>query len=152
MDYKILTQELIDYLIDLDKYFEDENIHPVVKGKKESFQLYSNDGRCFFSLDMNRMGTIEFKTTLQARYLATNDWLVRLDLNSPPHTNPDGTMTGRDHVHIIREVNGKTLNIGYNIGTVQNLIIKNTKNINKVFETFCEFCNIELKGDYQLTF
>lgn len=152
MDYKVLSQELIDYIIELDKYFENENVKPVLKGKRESFELYSGDGRCFFSLDMNRTSTIELKTTLQTRYLSTNNWIIRLDLNSQPHTNPDGTMTERDHIHIIKEVNGKILNIGYNIDEVQNLLLKNTKNINKVFEVFCEFCNIKLIDNYQLTF
>ncbi len=150
MDYKILNQKLIDYLMELDKFFEDEDIRPIIQGEKESFRLTSSNGRCFFFLDMNRTGNIEFKTTLQTRYAITNDWLVRLDLNSPPHTNPDGTVTERDHIHIIREIDGNLLNYGYNIDEFHSLLIKNTKNISKVFEEFCRFCNIEISGDVQL--
>ena len=30
MDYKVLNQELIDYLMELDKFFEDEDIRPII--------------------------------------------------------------------------------------------------------------------------
>ncbi len=149
MDYKMLNQELIDYLIELDKFFEEENISPVTRGEKKSFELTSSDGRCFFFLDMNRTSTIEAKTTLQTRYATTNDWLIRLDLNSQPHTNPDGTVTGRDHIHIIKEIGGKHLNYGYNINEFHLLLIRNTKNMSKVFEEFCKFCNIEIASNVQ---
>lgn len=104
----------------------------------------------FFSLDMNRTSLIEYKVTLQTRYLTTNDWIIRLDINSPPHTNPDGFVTNRDHIHIIKEVGGNLINIGYNIDEFHNILIKNAKNINNVFEEFCQFCNIEIPGDYQI--
>ena len=48
MDYKVLDQELIDYLTNLDKIFKDQDIQPVTSGRKESFELYSSDKRCFF--------------------------------------------------------------------------------------------------------
>lgn len=150
MDYKTLNQDLIDYLIELDKYFENENIQPVTRGEKKSFELTSSNGRCFFFLDMNRVSTIEAKTTLQTRYATTNDWLIRLDLNCPPHTNPDGTITNRNHIHIIKEIDGKTINIGYNIDEFHLLLIENTKNISKVFEEFCRFCNIKITSNIQL--
>lgn len=149
MDYKTLTQDFIDYLIELDKFFEEEDISPVVRGEKKSFELTSSDGRCFFFLDMNRTGTIEDKTTIQTRYAITNNWIIRLDLNGPPHTNPDGFTTNRDHIHIIKEKDGNLLNYGYNIDTFHTLLINNTKNISKVFEEFCKFCNIKIDGNIQ---
>lgn len=150
MDYKKLTQEFIEYLIDLDKYFEEEGIQPVASGRREGFSLYSSDGRCYFSLDMNRMSSLEAdKMTIQTRYLTTNDWIVRLDLNSPPHTNPDGTVTKRDHIHILREVDGNLLNYAYNLDTFHELLIENTRNITKVFEEFCKYCNITINTDLQ---
>lgn len=48
MDYKVLSQELIEHLIELDKFFEDENIKPATSGERKSFKLTSSDGRCFF--------------------------------------------------------------------------------------------------------
>lgn len=152
MDYKKLDQELIDYLILLDKFFEDEQIKPATRGESKSFALNSSDGRCFFSLDMNRSGQIEYKSSLQTRYLSTNDWIIRLDINGPGHTNPDGSITERTHIHILKEIDGNLLNIGYNIDEIHDLLIKNTKNLNEIFEEFCKFCNIHITSSFQLVF
>lgn len=149
MDYKNLNQELISYLIDIDKFFEDEDIQPIASGQKDSFSLYSSDGRCFFTLDMNRSGIIESKTMLQTRYSRTNDWIIRLELNGPPHTNPDGSQTERDHIHILREKDGKRINMGYNIDTFHSLLFKNTNNITRIFEEFCEFSNVTINHNLQ---
>ena len=149
MDYKTFNQELIDYLIRLDKYFEDNNIVPATLGEKKSFNLTSSDNKCFFSLDMNRASNIDLKLTIQTRYLNNNQWLIRLDLNGPPHTNPDGTITNRDHIHVIQEKDSNILNIGYNLDEFDKLLFKHTKNINKLFKEFCKYCNIEIAGDYQ---
>ena len=105
----------------------------------------------FFSLDMNRMSSLELdKVTIQTRYLTTNDWIIRLDLNGPPHTNPDGSVTNRNHIHILREIDWNLLNYGYNIDEFHKLLIENTKNITKVFEEFCKFCKIDINRDLQL--
>ncbi|SDX75121.1 DUF6978 family protein [Tepidimicrobium xylanilyticum] len=149
MDYKTFNQELIDYLIELDKLFEDNDIVPATMGEKKSFSLTSSDSRCFFSLDMNRASRIEAKLSMQTRYLNNNQWLIRLELNGPPHTNPDGTVTNRDHIHVIQEKDGKILNIGYNLDEFDELLFKHTKNINKVFRDFCQYCNIKITGNYQ---
>ncbi len=99
---------------------------------------------------MNRSGEIEYKSSLQTRYLTTNDWIIRFDINGPEHTNPDGSTTERTHIHILKEVDGKLLNIGYNMDEISNILIKNTNNLNEVFEEFCKFCNIHITGNYQL--
>lgn len=149
MDYKSFTQELIDYLIKLDKYFENDVIVPATLGEKKSFSLTSGDNRCSFSLDMNRTSNIDAKLTIQTRYLYNNQWIIRLDLNGPPHTNLDGTITERDHIHVIHEKDNNILNLGYNLDEFNMLLFKHTNNINKVFKDFCKCCNIELKGNYQ---
>lgn len=149
MDYKTFNQELIDYLIQIDKYFEDEHIIPATIGEKKGFNLTCNDKKCHFSLDINRTGRIENKFAIQTRYLNNNQWIIRLELNGPPHTNPDGTITNRDHVHILQEKDGNILNIGYNLDDFDKLLFKHTKNVNIIFKDFCQYCNIEISKNYQ---
>ena len=53
---------------------------------------------------MDRRGRIELsKFKLQNRYALTKLPLVRIDIDSPPHMNPDGTKTSRNHIHIYKD-------------------------------------------------
>lgn len=71
-------------------------------GHRHEWQAQSADGREDFLLDCNR-GTIRLtKVTYQERHqIATI--LLRLDLDRPPHTNPDGDVIETPHLHIYRE-------------------------------------------------
>ena len=63
----------------------------------------SNDEREEFIIDVNRRGKIKLsKCTYQERY-AIVEILLRLDIDGPPHENPDGTEVPCPHIHVYRE-------------------------------------------------
>ncbi|OHW63127.1 hypothetical protein EUAN_09110 [Andreesenia angusta] len=86
-----LTDSLFKSLMAKDKIFEETPNLPS-NNQKAQFQVSSLDGRDKFIVDIDRRGKIEMKSKLQERY-AGNQVLVRIDANSPPHTNPDSTTT-----------------------------------------------------------
>lgn len=56
-----------------------------------------------FIIDINRKGQIKInRCTYQTRY-QKSIVLLRLDVNGPPHTNPDGEVIPCPHLHIYRE-------------------------------------------------
>ena len=98
---------------------------------------------------MDRRGRIELsKFKLQNRYALTKLPLVRIDIDSPPHMNPDGTKTSRNHIHIYKEVDNDTGNLPWAYDLENFAQIKfNEDNIifMDIFTGFCEYCNINIK-------
>src|SRR5947209_15909681 len=65
----------------------------------------SEDGQEAFVFDVNRKLGKKYKLTkctYQERY-ATIEILLRLDIEGPPHDNPDGTTVPCPHLHVYRE-------------------------------------------------
>lgn len=63
----------------------------------------SVDGNEKFIVDINRRGRIKLtKCTYQERFKVV-EVLVRLDIDGPPHTNPDGVEMPCPHLHVYRE-------------------------------------------------
>lgn len=74
-----------------------------LSGELLQLELKSDDGRESFMLDVNRKGKIKVsKCTYQERY-AIVEILLRLDVDGPPHENPDGAEVPTPHLHIYRE-------------------------------------------------
>ena len=108
-----------------------------------------------FILDVNRRGRIRsLRCTYQDRY-QVSIILIRLDINGPPHDNPDGTLVSGNHIHIYREgyddrfayelTSAEVLNLvsspdrfGPSIGT----LILNTSDLLSVFHDFCHLINV----------
>lgn len=66
-------------------------------------EVRSTVGHDDFLIDVNRRGkTKKSKCTYQKRY-AVADIIFRLDIDGPPHTNPDGSFVRCPHLHIYRE-------------------------------------------------
>ncbi|MCY3569162.1 MAG: hypothetical protein OXH38_11075 [Chloroflexi bacterium] len=98
-----LTQAEADYLIALDKYAEDQRAWPYpIGGGKLSIPLRSEDWRETFLLDLRRARIDLFKRTHQTRARKVYP-LVRLDIGSNRHRNPDGEWIGPIHIHHYRE-------------------------------------------------
>lgn len=97
-----LTQKQANDLTAMAKYFNTHNIKIPGSGESTVFELSDSKGKNSFYFDIDRRGKIEFKYKLQERY-ETNDVLVRLDINSPDHLNPDGSKVGRNHIHFYKE-------------------------------------------------
>ncbi|MAT16276.1 MAG: hypothetical protein CMJ46_13515 [Planctomyces sp.] len=74
-----------------------------------------------FIFDVSRKGRFKLlKCTYQERYLKT-EALLRLDVDGPPHTNPDGQRIECPHLHIYREDFGDR----WAIPAPPNLVIAN---------------------------
>jgi hypothetical protein len=95
-----LTQQEADKLIAMDKFLTNANtIALPLAGEKLTLGCLSFDKREEFVLDCFR-GTIKLsKVTHQMRARKVVP-LVRLDIDSAPHQNPDGTEIGGTHLHI----------------------------------------------------
>ena len=98
-----LTQSEADALLAIPKRLRGSGVVRFPRpGRGERFDLESLDGRERFHLDISR-GRIKLsKRTHQTRARHTVI-LARLDLEGPPHRNPDGTEVGGNHLHIYRQ-------------------------------------------------
>ena len=98
-----LTQAEADHLIDLAKFRVDTRPHPYPSGGGGvSIPLVSEDRREEFVLGLWRGGINVAKSSYQkrARQIVT---LLRLDIGTAPHRNPDGAEVGGVHLHRYRE-------------------------------------------------
>lgn len=87
-----MTDVEFQNLMKLKKVFVKEAIELPNNGENETYDLESIATRDKFYLDVDRRGRIELsRFKLQNRYAVTKLPLVRIDIDSPPHLNPDGT-------------------------------------------------------------
>lgn len=98
----LITQSEADALIKMEKIRVDHRSYqfPQIRGKL-IIPLLSRDGRNKFILDMN-ISQLTVKATYQNRSRVTII-LVRLDLTSGKHTNPDGQVINGAHLHLYKE-------------------------------------------------
>ena len=99
----VLTQAEADALIAMDKFRTDDTPWNYPRaGEQLSVPLTSSDRRETFALDITRSRIKLTKSTHQnrARHAIV---LLRLDLDGPPHRNPDGTEIPCPHLHVYRE-------------------------------------------------
>jgi hypothetical protein len=100
----MLSQANADLLLKLVKVLDDRGTIEFPRpGEIKQLQLKSEDGRESFIVDVNRKGRIKIsKCTYQERYQVV-EILLRLDIDGPPHDNPDGTTVPCPHLHIYKE-------------------------------------------------
>jgi len=98
-----ITQAEADALIAMEKHRADEEdwLFPA-PGQRLSIPLVSTDKREQFHLDVTRAQIRLTKATFQNRARQAII-LIRLDLDGPPHRNPDGVEIPCPHLHIYRE-------------------------------------------------
>lgn len=141
-----LTDIQFEELMNLNKYFTKKNIQLPTAGESESFDLAARETDDKFFLDADRRGRIELKIKLQTRYALTKLPLVRIDLNSPPHINPDGTKVSRNHIHIYKDSDYNTGNLpwAYELNTIDIFAKDDIQaDFMQIFYHFCEYCRIE---------
>lgn len=98
-----LTQQEADKLISIDKLLSNvDKIELPLSGKRLSLSCFSFDKREEFLLDCFRGSIRLSKITNQMRARKVVP-LIRLDIDSSPHKNPDGTEVGPNHIHIYTE-------------------------------------------------
>jgi len=85
-----ITQAEADKLIEMPKKAVDANQYEFpLYGESLSMPLVSLDRREHFLVDVNRKGSVRLaRCTYQERYIDVII-LVRLEIDGPPHTNPD---------------------------------------------------------------
>ena len=132
-----LTQDEADKLIAMEKRAVDEKewLFPP-PGHRVAIPLTSLDKRENFMLDVTRAQIKLTKATYQNRARAAII-LMRLDLDGPPHWNPDGEEIPCPHLHIYREGYGDKWAI---LAPVDKYT--NTLDLFSTFEAFMQQCNI----------
>lgn len=99
----ILTQHEADALMATDKhYFGPERFAFPGLGGSLRLALHSKDRREEFNLDVTRGRILLTKNTFQMRARKAVI-LARLDIDGPPHRNPDGEELQCPHLHLYRE-------------------------------------------------
>ena len=114
--------------------------HP---GDRIAIPLTSLDKRESFMLDITRAQIKLTKATYQnrARHAII---LMRLDLDGPPHRNPDGTEIPCPHLHMFREGYGDKWAIPAPVGRYTN-----TLDLFSTVEAFMRHCNVTDLPDIQ---
>ena len=137
-------------LMKLKKVFIKDSIELPNNGDNATYDLESVETRDKFYLDVDRRGKIELsRFKLQNRYAVTKLPLVRIDIDSPPHINPDGSKTSRNHIHVYKEVDNDTGNLpwAYDLETFEQICCEKGRfSFMDIFSGFCEYCNISIEN------
>ncbi len=99
----MLSQAEADFFIRAVKRLEEQaTLNFPAPGEKKSWAAITIDEKEQFLFDVNRGRIRLSKCTYQERYHAM-EVLIRVDLDGPPHRNPDGTVVNCPHIHLYRE-------------------------------------------------
>jgi hypothetical protein len=139
-----LTQDEADKLMAMEKRAADDKewLFPP-PGESVAIPLTSLDKRESFVLDVTRAQIRLTKATYQTRGRAVII-LMRLDLDGPPHRNPDGEEIPCPHLHIYREGYGDKWAIPAPVPTYTN-----TLDLFSTFEAFMLQCNITDRREFR---
>jgi hypothetical protein len=113
-------------------------------GERFSIPLISADKREHFILDVSRAQIRLTKATFQNRARQAII-LMRLDLDGPPHRNPDGIEIPCPHLHIYREGFGDKWASPAPASRYTNVL-----DLFSTFETFMAHCNVTNPPDVQM--
>ena len=133
----MLTQPVANALMAMPKHLlETGEIQFPAAGDYLQLELRSDDEHETFLVDVNRRGKIKLtKCTYQERY-AVVEILIRVDIDGPPHENPDGTVVQCPHIHEYRE--------GFGVKWARSLpaTFTNPSDLVITFRDFLKFCNV----------
>lgn len=139
----ILTDNEVNELLRLKKHFINLPISMPLENSKKSYRLTDDSNKERFELNIERK-KIEItinKTKINHSY--NNEPIIRIEIGAPPHTNPDFTIVGRNHIHIYKE--GYAMRWAYNIEDFFPDLIENSS-FDLIFEKFCVYCNIDIEN------
>lgn len=139
-----LTQEEADSLISMPKVCADREVRDFPPlNQSLSIPLLSEDGRESFTLDIT-LGRINLsKITYQSRGRQVVV-LVRLDIDGPPHRNPDGKEIACPHLHYYRE--------GFGDKWAEPVPIDKFSTIKDYWQTlhdFMEYCSVVVLPEFR---
>jgi hypothetical protein len=132
-----IPQAEADALIEMEKRFVDNDdwTFPAA-GEQIALELTSVDKRENFVFDVTRAQIKLAKATFQNRARQTII-LMRLDLDGPPHRNPDGNEIPCPHLHTYREGFGDKWAIAAPVDRYLNV-----SDLFSTCEAFMQHCNI----------
>jgi hypothetical protein len=132
-----ITQAEADGLIEMQKQFaEAKDWTFPAAGQRIALDLTSLDKRESFVLDVTRAQIKLTKATYQNRARGAII-LMRLDLDGPPHRNPDGEEIPCPHLHTYREGFGDKWAVPAPVDRYTN-----TVDLFSTCEAFMQHCNI----------
>src|SRR5690625_76455 len=144
----MLTKNRADYLIKVLKVlkYEGEVIPFPASMQQEVIEAQSDDlNKDKFMFYINRKGQYNLKKcTYLSRYNNTYN-LLRLDINGPPHDNPDGTTVECPHIHIYKE--------GYNLSwayPLESVIPTDPTDLIQVLIDFLKYNNVNNAKNYYI--
>jgi hypothetical protein len=133
----ILTQEEADNLLAIEKIaVANEAVDFPDFGGKLEFDFWSIDKREEFVLNFNRSRINLAKRNHQIRVQKVTI-IARLDLDGPPHRNPDGEEISSRHLHLYKE--------GYGDKWAYTIPDNHFSNLDDPYQTlhdFMKYCNI----------
>jgi hypothetical protein len=146
MSYGDLTQAEADALMAMEKHRADNSVWRYPReGDAVTIPLLSLDRHEEFLLDLSRGRINLMKVKYQER--ARNvEVLVRLELDGPPHRNPDDTEIACPHIHVYKE--------GYGVKWAMPLPQDTFSNLSDVYKTldeFMAFCNVKTPPRFRKT-
>lgn len=133
----MLTQSEADALMKMLKEVTDRPpiLFPCM-GTAIALHLRSDDRKEEFLVDINRKGQIRVsKCTYQERY-AHVEILLRLDIDGPPHQNPDGETIPCPHLHVFRE------GFGTKYAVPLPTAFSDPTDLVQTLKEFLKFCNV----------
>ena len=145
-----LDKEQFEYLMSLSKQFKNTtNISLPAMQSNKVYDLISSTSLNEFYLDYDRRGSLELKHKVQLRDKTyTANPLIRLEINTPPHINPDGKILSRNHIHIYHEIYGDSM--AYELSDILPKL--NRSSPLSIFTDFCVYCNIIIDTNLQEVF
>lgn len=144
-----MTNKEFDEIVKTEKLFVGKNIKLPMILEHATYLLNAKDSFDGFILDVDRRCKyIEIsKHKMQARDNNNKLPLVRIEVDGPPHMNPDGTKIGRNHIHYFNEkYQGDNLPYACEIDKFPGFKFGDYKNFSNLFFDFSEYFNINSSG------
>lgn len=138
-----MTNDKFNYLLKLEKHFEEEQIKLPICGEKQihPIRVLSNNTKDIFFIDIDHRSSITIsKKKLQHRHSNSNTVLIRLEIDCKPHMYSDGSLSSRNHIHIFDEKRGS---IVYDLEGEYGTLFTNLNDFTTVFIDFCKIFNID---------
>lgn len=143
MDILNLNNKEVDLIInELKKMLSDfdmNHLNTPFGRVKYNGLLVSEINKIDFILSIYRGNIEPERFSINLRFRDTNDCLLRLDINGGPHTNPDGTITPTNHIHVYENSYNPKCSYAYPISIDD---FPNIKNLYYTTESFLTYTNI----------
>ena len=157
------SEENIEFLnfLNEEKVITDDNISFPSSGDSQAINVEGKVSNQQFILDINRKSLLVSRITYQNR-IPQSLILLRLDIDTKPHRNPNGEIINGTHLHIFDKNNNSVswafeltdsrLNTYFKYFNFEQFLKIESKDVKKFFPLFCQLNNITnyLNIDYTL--